>query len=161
MRRYVRITGEAEGRGSDAVPRKQAMLRGIQMSQVQTQMDVGQQLGEYGPRMQQMSRKRLSAQAGDYDSSMVQRLRNALAGAPPPGRDRRNKSSPVKISQEPAVANYSRVIALPLIARAQKIPGRSMRRTGGKPAAEKFRERIFYNHSTAVALAVFLGRASE
>jgi len=35
------------------------------MSQVQAQMDVGQQLGQYGPGMYQVSHKRVSSQTGE------------------------------------------------------------------------------------------------
>lgn len=41
------------------------MFRRVQMSQVQAQMDVGQQLGQYGPGVHQVSHKRVSSQAGE------------------------------------------------------------------------------------------------
>lgn len=63
----VIFTGTAEGRGLDAVPGQEAVLWRIQVSQVQAQMDVGQQLGQYGPGVHQVSHKCVSSQAGERE----------------------------------------------------------------------------------------------
>lgn len=59
------FAGATEGRGPDAVSGQEAVLWRIQVSQVQAQMDVGQQLGQYGPGVHQVSHKRVSSQAGE------------------------------------------------------------------------------------------------
>lgn len=62
---FLNVTGTAEGRRTDALSGKEALLRRVQVSEVQAQMDVGQQLGEHGPGMHKVSHQRLSSQAGE------------------------------------------------------------------------------------------------
>lgn len=63
---FAIFAGATEGRGPDAVPRQETLLRRVQVSQVQAQVDVGQQLGQYGSGVHQMPHKRLSSQAGEF-----------------------------------------------------------------------------------------------
>lgn len=65
------IPGTSERRGSDAVSREETMLRRVQVSQMQAQVDVREQLGQYGSRMHQMSHKRLSSQTGESGTQFL------------------------------------------------------------------------------------------
>lgn len=79
---YAIFAGTTEGRGPDAVSGQEAVLRRIQVSQVQTQMDVGQQLGQYGTGVHQMSHKRVSSQAGER-GGVRGRLLRPVTNSPP------------------------------------------------------------------------------
>lgn len=101
------------------------------MSQVQAQVDVGQQLGQYGPGVHQVSHKRVSPQAGERRNrgrNLLLRDRGIRGGTVGLGLGDKKALGTVfvlsleiyyaaaerenEISRKPAKANYSHIIAL-------------------------------------------------
>lgn len=99
------------------------------MSQVQAQVDVGQQLGQYGPGVHQVSHKRVSPQAGERRNrgrnlllpdrgirggtvsvSAIKRLLEPFLCSLSKYITRPRREN--EISRKPAKANYSHIIAL-------------------------------------------------
>ena len=57
--------GTPQRRGSDPVPGQKALLRRVQVSQVQEKMDERELLGQYGAGVHQVSHQRVPTQAGE------------------------------------------------------------------------------------------------
>ena len=57
--------GTPQRRGSDPVPGQKALLRRVQVSQVQEKMDERQLLGQHGAGVHQVPHQRVPAQAGE------------------------------------------------------------------------------------------------
>ena len=68
---HCTFVGAPKGRGSDAIPRQEAMFRRVQVPKVQAEVDVGKQLGQHGPGMHQMSHQCLPPQTGNCTHSYV------------------------------------------------------------------------------------------
>ena len=56
--------GTTERRGIDSVSRQEEMFRGVQVSQVQAEVDERKQLGKHGTGVHQVSHQRLPTQTG-------------------------------------------------------------------------------------------------
>ena len=63
--RVFGFTGSSQGRGAHPVPGEEEVFRGVQVPQVQEEVDEREFLGQYGTRMYQVPPQRVPAQAGD------------------------------------------------------------------------------------------------
>ena len=75
------MAGASQGRRHDAVPGQEALLRRVQVQQVQEKVDVGKQLGQHGADVQKVPPLRLPTQTGETMSirHTVSMLTSALA----------------------------------------------------------------------------------
>src|SRR5690349_518814 len=70
----ILAAGTSIRRRGHALPRQEALLRRVQVSEVQAQVDVGQQLGQHGTGMHQVPHQRLPTQTGAWTMTSCPRL---------------------------------------------------------------------------------------